>query len=73
MTRQMGRGLDASLRTCRSLASHGAKHLVLIDSISPRRAPTAGRALEAEQMDAAEWAAFADRFAAWRSWAWITG
>lgn len=53
---------DASLRTCRSLASHGAKHLVLIDSISPRRAPTAGRADEAEQMDAAEWAAFADRF-----------
>jgi inosose dehydratase len=53
---------DASLRTCRSLVSHGAKHLVLIDSISPRRAPTAGRAAEAEAMDAAEWAAFADRF-----------
>jgi inosose dehydratase len=53
---------DASLRTCRSLASHGAKHLVLIDSISPRRAPTAGRAEEAEQMDRAEWTAFADRF-----------
>jgi inosose dehydratase len=53
---------DASLRTCRSLVAHGARHLVLIDSISPRRAPTAGRADEAEQMDAAEWAAFADRF-----------
>ncbi len=53
---------DASLRTCRSLLSHGAQHLVLIDSISPRRAPTAGRAAEAEQMDAAEWTAFADRF-----------
>jgi inosose dehydratase len=53
---------DASLRTCRSLVSHGARHLVLIDSISPRRAPTAGRAAEAEQMDAAEWTAFADRF-----------
>jgi len=53
---------DASLRTCKSLDTHGAKHLVLIDSISPRRAPTAGRADEAEQMDAAEWTAFADRF-----------
>lgn len=55
--------IDAAGRTCKSLASHGAKHLVLIDSISPRRAPTAGRADEAEQMDAAEWAAFRDRIA----------
>ena len=39
------------------------QHLVLIDSISPRRAPTAGRAAEAEQMDQAEWAAFKDRIA----------
>ncbi len=53
---------DAALRTCRSLSAHGARHLVLIDSISPRRAPTAGRADEAEQMDAAEWADFVDRF-----------
>jgi inosose dehydratase len=53
---------DASVRTCKSLTSHGAKHLVLIDSISPRRAPTAGRAEAAEQMDKAEWTAFADRF-----------
>jgi inosose dehydratase len=53
---------DAALRTCRSLSAHGARHLVLIDSISPRRAPTAGRANEAEQMDAAEWAGFVDRF-----------
>jgi inosose dehydratase len=52
---------DASLRTCRSLVSHGARHLVLIDSISPRRAPTAGRAGEAVQMDRAEWARFVDR------------
>jgi inosose dehydratase len=36
---------------------------VLIDSISPRRAPTAGRADEAEQMDQAEWSAFRDRIA----------
>ena len=53
---------DASVRTCKSLVSHGAKHLVLIDSISPRRAPTAGRADEAEQMDIAEWTGFVDRF-----------
>lgn len=53
---------DASVRTCRSLVSHGAKHLVLIDSISPRRAPTAGRAAEAEEMGAEEWTGFVDRF-----------
>lgn len=52
---------DAAVRTCRSLVAHGARHLVLIDSISPRRAPTAGRPDEAEQMDAAEWKAFAAR------------
>ena len=55
--------MDASVRTCKALVAHGAKHLVLIDSISPRRAPTAGRADEAEQMDNAEWAAFRDRIA----------
>jgi inosose dehydratase len=43
--------VDGAERTCKALASHGARHLVLIDSISPRRAPTAGRADEAEQMD----------------------
>lgn len=53
---------DASERTCKALVAHGAKHLVLIDSISPRRAPTAGRPAEAEQMDDAEWAAYVDRF-----------
>ena len=53
--------LDGSLRTCKALSAHGAKHLVLIDSISPRRAPTAGRADEAEQMDKAEWQAYRDR------------
>ncbi len=53
--------LDGSVRTCKSLSAHGARHLVLIDSISPRRAPTAGRADEAEQMDAAEWAAYRNR------------
>lgn len=55
--------LDATHRTCKALTSHGARHLVLIDSISPRRAPTAGRAAEAEQMGAAEWRAFRDRIA----------
>lgn len=55
--------LDATHRTARALKAHGAQHLVLIDSISPRRAPTAGRATEAEQMDRAEWAAYRDRIA----------
>lgn len=53
--------LDASVRTCKSLKAHGAEHLVLIDSISPRRAPTAGRWTEAEKMDDAEWAEFRNR------------
>ncbi len=55
--------LDGTVRTCKALAAHGAQHLVLIDSISPRRAPTAGRADEAEQMDKAEWIAYRDRIA----------
>ncbi len=55
--------LDASHRTCKALVAHGAEHLVLIDSISPKRAPTAGRADEAVQMDPSEWAAFRDRIA----------
>lgn len=54
--------LDASMRTCKSLNAHGAINLVLIDSISPRRAPTAGRWSEAEKMDTAEWAEFRTRF-----------
>ena len=53
--------LDGAKRTCEALKAHGARHFVLIDSISPRRAPTAGRAHEVEQMDQAEWAAFRDR------------
>ena len=56
--------LDGAVRTCKALKAHGAEHLVLIDSISPRRAPTAGRASEAEQMDKAEWIAYRDRIAA---------
>lgn len=53
--------LDATHRTCKALKAHGAQHLVLIDSISPRRAPTAGRVAESEQMDKAEWTAYRDR------------
>ncbi len=55
--------MDGAMRTCKAMQAHGAQHLVLIDSISPRRAPTAGRANEAEQMDKAEWTAFRDRLA----------
>ncbi len=53
--------VDASKRTCEALVAHGAKHLVLIDSISERRAPTAGRPAEAEQMVDDEWNAYRDR------------
>jgi inosose dehydratase len=53
--------MDASTRTCKALTAHGAQHLVLIDSISARRAPTAGRVKEAEQMEKAEWIAYRDR------------
>ncbi len=52
---------EATMRTCKALKAHGAKHLVLIDSISPRRAPTAGRPTEAAQMDKAEWTAICGR------------
>lgn len=52
---------DAAERTCKALVAHRAQHLVLIDSISPRRAATAGRAAEAEPMGPAEWASFVDR------------
>jgi len=53
--------LDAAHRTGKALRSHGARHFVIIDSISPRRAPTAGRPGEAEQMDATEWRGFVGR------------
>lgn len=55
--------MDGAARTCKALATHGARHLVLIDSISSRRAATAGRAGEAETMDAGEWVAYRDRIA----------
>jgi inosose dehydratase len=52
---------DATNRTCRALKAHGAEHMVIIDSISPRRAPTAGRPAEAVQMDKDEWTGFVSR------------
>jgi len=52
---------DAALRTCRALSAHNAKRLVLIDSISPRRAPTAGRGAEAERLKGPERTGFLDR------------
>jgi inosose dehydratase len=52
---------DAARRTCRALRAHGARQLVLIDSISARRAPTAGRAREAERLKGAERAGFLQR------------
>jgi inosose dehydratase len=52
---------DATIRTCRSLSAHGATRLVLIDSISPRRAPTAGRSAEAERLTGRDRTAFLDR------------
>jgi len=55
---------DAALRTCRALTAHKAKRLVLIDSISARRAPTAGRSSEAERLRGADRAEFLERIKA---------
>lgn len=52
---------DATYRTCRALTAHGARQLVLIDSISPRRAPTAGRSKEAERLRDTDRTALHDR------------
>ena len=54
--------VDATRRLCRQAAAQNAPNVVLIDSISPRRAATVGRAQEAEQMDQAEWRLFRKRF-----------
>ncbi len=53
--------LDGAVRTCRALRAHGARHFVLIDSISPDRAPTAGRPDEAMRFDGDQWAAYVNR------------
>ncbi|WP_420860533.1 TIM barrel protein [Algirhabdus cladophorae] len=55
--------MDGAVRTCKALVAHGAQHLVLIDSISERRAPTAGRAGAAEQMGKDEWVAYRNKIA----------
>jgi inosose dehydratase len=55
---------DAALRTCRALTAHRAKRLVLIDSISPRRAPTAGRSGEAERLHGTDLVEFLGRIKA---------
>jgi inosose dehydratase len=55
---------DAANRTCRTLAAHHAKRLVLIDSISPRRAPSAGRSKEAERLRGSDREGFLDRIRA---------
>lgn len=52
---------DAAIRTCRALAAHNAKRLVLIDSISPRRASTAGRGSEAERLRGTDRFTFLER------------
>ena len=51
----------AARRTCEVLTAQGARHLVLIDSISPRRATTAGRPEEAEAMALEEWRGLVER------------
>lgn len=53
---------DGVERTAAALAAHGAEHLVLIDSISPLRAPTAGRPEEAVVMAPDVWKDFVSRF-----------
>jgi len=53
--------LDGAHRTCAALKAHGASHFVLIDSIAPARAPTAGRPAEAVQMTDSEWNAYVER------------
>jgi len=53
--------MDGAVRTCQALKAHGASHFVLIDSIAAQRAPTAGRAAEAVQMDNDDWKAYVNR------------
>ena len=55
---------DAAMRTCRALSAHKAKRMVLIDSIAPRRAVTAGRGAEAERLRGDERKGLLDRIRA---------
>lgn len=52
---------EAARRTGRTLAAHGAEHMVLVDSISEARALTAGRSTEAPRLGGAELDGFFDR------------
>jgi len=52
---------EDALRTCRALAAHQALQLVLIDSISPQRAATAGRSREAVRLERSDRLGFHDR------------
>ena len=53
--------LDGVVRTCKSLTAHGAERIVFIDSISPVRAPYAGRLNEAPRMTGGDLACFLER------------
>ena len=53
--------LDAARRTCHIIAQNKAQHLVIIDSISPRRAGTPGRPEEAEKLSPDERKVFVER------------
>jgi inosose dehydratase len=55
---------DAAMRTCRALSAHKAKRMVLIDSIAPQRAVTAGRSAEAQRLRGAERKGLLDRIGA---------
>lgn len=52
---------DGAIRTMKALKAHGAKHLVLIDSIAPDRALTAGRPDEAPKFGKEDWRAYVER------------
>jgi inosose dehydratase len=54
---------DGAIRTCKALAALGGQFLVIIDSTSPKRAPTAGQPDAAVKMDKEEWKAFVQRIA----------
>ena len=58
---QVEKVMDRSRRTAEALVAHGAQQMVLIDSISERRAPFSGRPGEAVQMEPSEWSGFTQR------------
>jgi inosose dehydratase len=52
--------LAVARRTCRILAAGGATNVVLIESLQPARAATAGRSAAAERLDRRGWATLVD-------------